>query len=182
MTVWLLKLSGDCQPTLFPLGPSLINYKSLPVSWQCKNQSDRQTRKHLSHRALTREQHIHTLWKVWVTTSCSSLVVNRPEATTAEACVFIRIVPVRGSLSHLAFQTRETNSPNLSFYMPQAEKIQSSFKTTKPNITAFPNVTLLRIVHGQKLTRREDRNVILLGERQFSLPRPSPKITKNKGG
>lgn len=66
--------------------------------------------------------------------------------------------------------------------MPQAEKIQSSFKTTKPNITAFPNVTLLRIVHGQKLTRREDRNVILLGERQFSLPRPSPKITKNKGG
>ena len=64
--------------------------------------------------------------------------------------------------------------------MPQADKIQSIIETTKPNITAFPNVTLLCVVHGQKLTRRGDRNVILLGERQFFAAASESKNNKEQ--
>lgn len=64
--------------------------------------------------------------------------------------------------------------------MPQADKIQIRVETTKPNITTFPNVTLLCIVHGQKLTRQGDRNVILLGVRQFFAAASESKNNKEQ--
>ncbi|TNN80227.1 hypothetical protein EYF80_009552 [Liparis tanakae] len=39
-----------------------------------------------------------------------------------------------------------------------ADETQRRIETTKPNITAFPNVTLPRAARGQKLTRRGDGN------------------------
>lgn len=64
--------------------------------------------------------------------------------------------------------------------MPQADKIQIYVGTTKPNIAAFPIVTLLCIAHGLKLTRQGDRNVILLGERQFFAATSESKNNKEQ--
>lgn len=46
----------------------------------------------------------------------SKFLSNRPEATTAQVSVFIKIVPVWGSLNQLDIQTKDTNSAN-SFFL-----------------------------------------------------------------
>jgi len=185
MTVWLLRLSWEFELKLSPLGPSLNTYKSFPSSWGCKTSLiDKQGNTcHIlpSVKRLTREQHAHTPsgrseWQhpvpLWLSTglkqqqykhvcSLESYLSGAPLATWRFK---------RKQLTLLIF---------LSICHRQTRPKDAS-ETTKPNITAFPNVTLLCAVRGQKLTRRGDGNVILLGERQFFVVASESKNNKEQ--